>query len=179
MIRDQGLVLSGLLSDRMYGVHSRPYQPAGVWTRTAGASETFYIPSRGEDAYRRGVYTIMRRNNPYPSFVNFDATDRSTCTFKRDVSNTPLQALNLLNDPVFVEFAEAFGKRIATEGGGNLEDRLVWAFRTALAREPREPELQLLHSAFTSVLGESSSEDRAYFEVATILLNLHETINRS
>lgn len=179
MIRDQGLQLSGLLSDRMFGVHSRPYQPAGVWTRTAGASETFYIPSLGEDAYRRGVYTIMRRNNPYPSFVNFDATDRSTCTFKRDVSNTPLQALNLLNDPVFVEFAEAFGKRIAAEGGNSLDEQLVWAFRSALSRQPRESELQLLHSAFSSVLGESNSEERAFFEVATILLNLHETIHRS
>ena len=179
MIRDQALVFSGLLSGRMFGVHSRPYQPAGVWTKTAGASETFYIPSEGEDAYRRGVYTILRRNNPYPSFVNFDATDRSTCTFKRDVSNTPLQALTLLNDPVYVEFAEAFGKRIAREGGESLDEKLVWAFRIALARHPREPELQLLHSAFTSVLGESASEDRAYFEVATILLNLHETINRS
>lgn len=179
MIRDQALAFSGLLSDRMFGVHSRPYQPAGIWTKTAGATETYYIPSRGEDAYRRGVYTIIRRNNPYPSFVNFDATDRGICLIQRDISNTPLQALNLLNDPVYVEIAKAFAKRIATEGGKTLDDQLRWAFRTALARAPREPELQLLHSAFASVGGDSPAEERSYFEIATILLNLHETINRS
>ncbi|MEM9282465.1 MAG: PSD1 and planctomycete cytochrome C domain-containing protein [Verrucomicrobiota bacterium] len=178
-IRDQALSVSGLLSERMHGVHSRPYQPDTIWQRTAGATETYYIPSKGEDAYRRGVYTIWRRNNPYPMFINFDATDRGVCVIQRDVSNTPLQALNLLNDPVYVEMAEAFARRIATEGGQSLDDRIEWAFRTVLARFPRESEHQLLESAFTSVLGDSNSEQRAYFELATILLNLHETINRS
>lgn len=178
-IRDQALAISGLLSDRMHGVHVRPYQPATFWRKTAGASETYYIPSKGEDAYRRGVYTLWRRNSHYPSFANFDAPDRTACVVQRDVSNTPLQALTLLNDPVYVEIAEAFGARIAEEGGETVEEQITWAFRTALARSPREPEVQLLRSAFDSVLGDSKSKEKAYREVATILLNLHETITRS
>lgn len=179
VIRDQALAISGLLSERMYGAHVRPYQPATFWRKTAGASETYYIPSKGENAHRRGVYTIWRRNSHYPSFANFDAPDRAACVVQRDVSNTPLQALTLLNDPVYVEMAEAFAERIAQEGGETLEDRIAWAFRTALARSPSDPERQLLHSAFASVLGDTKSEEKAYNEVATILLNLHETINRS
>ena len=179
VIRDQALSISGLLSERMHGAHVRPYQPATFWRKTAGASETYYIPSKGENAYRRGVYTIWRRNSHYPSFANFDAPDRAACVVQRDVSNTPLQALTLLNDPAYVEMAKAFAKRIAQEGGNTLEDKIEWAFRTALSRIPREPEKQLLHSAFSSVLGDTQSEEKAYNEVATILLNLHETINRS
>ena len=98
---------------------------------------------------------------------------------QRDVSNTPLQALTLMNDPVYVGIAEAFGKRIIKEGGTTIDDRIDWAFRTTLTRAPREPERLLLHSAFETVRSESGSEEKAWREVATILLNLHETINRS
>lgn len=178
-IRDQGLALSGLLSDRVHGATVRPFQPDGVWRNTAGASETYYIPSQGEDAYRRGVYTLWRRGAHYPSFANFDAPDRSACVVKRDRSNTPLQALTLLNDPVYVEMATAFGRRIEKEGGSTVEERIDWAFRTALARSPRESERLLLQSAFETVLADTNSTSAAYREVATILLNLHETINRS
>jgi hypothetical protein len=179
MIRDQALAISGLLSTRSYGVSVRPYQPDTFWRKTAGASETYYVPSPGDDAHRRGVYTLWRRNAHYPSFANFDAPDRSACVVKRDISNTPLQALTLLNDPVYVEMADAFGKRIKNEGGATLEARLQWAFRTTLTRAPSEPEFQLLHSAFETVRAESGSEEKAWREIATILLNLHETINRS
>jgi len=179
IIRDQALAISGLLSDERGGVHVRPFQPSDYWRPTAGKSETHYLPSDGEDAHRRGVYTLWRRNAHYPSFANFDAPDRASCVVQRDVSNTPLQALTLLNDPVYVEMAEAFGKRIAEEGGDTLDDRLVWAFRTALAREPRESEKRLLHSAFESAKGSKDSTQAAYTEIATILLNLHETITRS
>lgn len=178
-IRDQALAISGLLSEKQYGVHVRPSQPATFWRKTAGASETYYIPSRGENAYRRGVYTLWRRNAHYPSFANFDAPDRSSCVVQRDISNTPLQSLTLLNDPVYVEMANAFADRISKEGGKSLDDQITWAFRTALAREPQEAERQLLSSAFESALGDSKSKLKAYREVATILLNLHETINRS
>lgn len=178
-IRDQGLAISGLLSERRNGIHVRPYQPATFWRKTAGSSETYYIPSEGENAHRRGVYTLWRRNSHYPSFANFDAPDRTACVVQRDVSNTPLQALTLLNDPVYVEMAEAFGDRIASEGGASIDERIEWAFRIALARSPREPERQLLRSAFETVLAESKSEEKAHREIATILLNLHETINRS
>ncbi|MEM1294694.1 MAG: PSD1 and planctomycete cytochrome C domain-containing protein [Verrucomicrobiota bacterium] len=178
-IRDQALAISGLLSRRMHGVHSRPFQPEGVWRKTAGNSETYYINSKGEDAYRRGVYTIWRRNNHYPSFANFDAPDRGACVVKRDVSNTPLQSLTLLNDPAYVEMTRAFGQRIITEGGESLDERLDWAFRSVLARSPRDSERSLLHAAFEKVYLGPDSESEAYLEIATILFNLHETINRS
>lgn len=178
-IRDQALAISGLLSERMHGVHSRPFQPEGVWRKTAGASETYYINSKGEDAYRRGVYTIWRRNNHYPSFANFDAPDRGACVVKRDVSNTPLQSLTLLNDPAFIEMTHAFGQRILAEGGESLDERLDWAFRSVLARTPRESERRLFHAAFEKVYAGPDNEAEAYLEIATILFNLHETINRS
>lgn len=179
MIRDQALAISGLLSEKLYGVNVRPFQPDGFWRKSAGASEDHYVASSGEDAHRRGVYTLWRRNSHYPSFANFDAPDRTACVVKRDISNTPLQALTLLNDPVYVEIADAFGKRIANEGGGTLDERLTRAFRTALTRTPLESELQLLRSAFETVRSDSGADEKAYREVATILLNLHESINRS
>jgi len=178
-IRDQALAISGLLHERIGGAPVRPYQPDDFWRPTAGVTETYYLPSRGEDAHRRGVYTLWRRNAHYPSFANFDAPDRAACTVQRDVSNTPLQALTLLNDPAYVEMAEAFAARIASEGGEALEDRIDWAFRTALARSPRESERQLLRSAYQTVLASSGCEERAHRELATILLNLHESITRS
>jgi len=178
-IRDQGLAISGLLDRRLFGVNVRPYQPATFWRKSAGQSETYYVPSQGSDAHRRGVYTLWRRNAHYPSFANFDAPDRSACVVQRDVSNTPLQALTLLNDPVYVEMAAAFGNRIAREGGADTSTRLEWAFRTALTRAPSEPERQLLLSAIETVKAESGSEEEAWREVATILLNLHELIHRS
>lgn len=179
IIRDQSLAVSGLLDRRLFGVHVRPYQPATFWRKSAGQSETYYVPSQGSDAHRRGVYTLWRRNAHYPSFANFDAPDRTACVVQRDVSNTPLQALTLLNDPVYVEMAAAFGKRIEREGGAGTASRIDWAFRTALTRTPLEPERQLLLSAFETVRTETGSEEKAWREVATILLNLHETIHRS
>ncbi len=178
-IRDQALAISGLLSERRYGATVRPYQPASFWRKTAGAGEDYWVPSTGEDAYRRGVYTMWRRNAHYPSFANFDAPDRSACVVQRETSNTPLQALTLLNDPVYVEAADSFAARIARDGGDSVEGRLSWAFRTALARTPGFDEQQVLHSAYLAVLGDTGSEHEALVEVATILLNLHETITRN
>ncbi len=178
-IRDQALAISGLLVERLGGPSVRPFQPATFWRKTAGASETYYIPSVGDDAYRRGAYTLWRRNAHYPSFANFDAPDRTVCVVQRDVSNTPLQALTLLNDPVYVEVAEAFGRRIAAEGGATLDERLLWAFRTALARFPSAEERALLRSSFDAALANYQSDAAAFREIATILLNLHESINRS
>ncbi len=178
-IRDQALAVSGLLDRSLFGVPVRPFQPATFWRKSAGASEIYYLPSSGGDAHRRGVYTLWRRNAHYPSFANFDAPDRTACTVQRDVSNTPLQALTLLNDPVYVEAAEAFARRIAKEAVGDSAAKIEWAFRTALTRVPDEAERQLLLSAFETVRAESKSEAAAWKEVAVILLNLHESICRS
>ena len=169
VIRDNALAVSGLLVRGSGGPAARPFQPDGVWRKTAGAGEEHYAASAGPDAHRRGVYTLWRRNAHYPSFAAFDAPDRTACTVQRDVSNTPLQALALLNDPVYVEMAEAFGRRIEAEGGPTIDDQLRWAFRTTLAREPTAEETAVLREAFDAA---------GYGEVATILLNLHETIHR-
>lgn len=179
LIRDQALAISGLLCRDVGGIHVRPYQPPTFWRKTAGAGEDMYLPSTGKDAYRRGLYTLWRRNAHYPGFANFDAPDRSACVIQRDSSNTPLQALTLLNDRVYVEAATAFGRRIQSEAGATLDQKVQWAFRTALSRAPNEGERSILKSAFEQVLQQTGSEKAAARELATIILNLHETIHRS
>ncbi len=178
-IRDQALHISGLLVDQKFGPNVRPYQPASVWGATAGASEKYWLANEGQERHRRGVYTLWRRNNHYPSFANFDAPDRSLCVVQRDRSNTPLQALTLLNDPAFIEMAKAFGARIREEGGEDLDSRIDWAFLTALSRAPSDQEKNFLKDTFSEMKTEGSSDERIFTEFATILLNLHETITRS
>ena len=111
LIRDNALYISGLLSTKMYGRPVRPLQPANFW-RVIGEVDNKYYISENEDLYRRGIYTIWRRSAHYPSFANFDAPSRGACNVMRKFSNTPLQALTLLNDPVYVEIAKAFAARI-------------------------------------------------------------------
>jgi hypothetical protein len=101
-IRDNALAAAGLLSLKQGGPPVYPPQPEGIW-RVTGEVDNNYYTSTGEDRYRRGLYTIWRRSGPYPSFVAFDAPDRSACVVARPRTNTPLQALTLLNDPVFVD----------------------------------------------------------------------------
>ena len=110
-IRDVALQVSGLLSKKMYGPSVKPPQPDGIW-RVTGNVDNSYKFSTGEDRYRKGVYTIWRRSAHYPSFANFDAPDRGACAVKRTRSNTPMQALTLMNDEVYVEAAQAFAKRL-------------------------------------------------------------------
>ena len=118
-IRDQALVVSGLLSDKMYGPSVMPYQPDGVWTVVY--SNDKWETSDGEDAYRRGLYTYLRRSSPYPSFISFDASERETCLSRRINTNTPLQALITLNDPVYVEAAMNVAKQVENIEGGRTE----------------------------------------------------------
>jgi hypothetical protein len=177
-IRDNALAVSGLLSLKMGGPPVYPPQPEGVWRKAAGAGPTSYTPSAGADRYRRGIYTIWKRNGHYPAFATFDAPDRSSCTLQRSRSNTPLQALVLLNDESYVEMARALGKRMASEFQGSVEDRLRLGFRTVLSRKPSATELQTLRDAFEKAREDRPSPHDAFFEVATILLNLHETIHR-
>src|SRR5207253_11196981 len=124
---------AGLLSHKQSGPPIRPYQPDGLWTKVGGA-RVDYVVSLPEDRYRRSVYVVWKRASPYPSFVNFDATARLACTVKRSRSNTPLQALTLLNDPVYVEAALALARRVVTEKpGANVEERLRFAVRLCVA----------------------------------------------
>ncbi|HUE72890.1 MAG TPA: PSD1 and planctomycete cytochrome C domain-containing protein [Pirellulaceae bacterium] len=178
-IRDNALAMAGLLSLKQGGPPVKPPQPEGVWTVT-GLVDNSYKTSPGEDAYRRGIYVVWRRSAPYPSFMNFDASIRATCTVNRSRSNTPLAALTLLNDPVYVEAAEALARRIVAEAPSIADDsRIRQGFMLALCREPTAAEL----SAVVKLLSESrerhgNSEQAVWQELATVLLNLDETITK-
>jgi hypothetical protein len=152
MIRDQALAASGLLSRKMFGTSVNPPQPA-IGLSAAFGSGIDWATSDGEDRHRRGLYTTWRRSNPYPSMAAFDAPNREVCTLRRGRTNTPLQALVTLNDPVYIEAAQALARRIASyqpseavaSGSGGDPDaltvaRVVYGFRTCLARPPSESE---------------------------------------
>ena len=199
-IRDNALQIAGLLSPKRGGPAVFPPQPPGVW-RSNGHTVARYTPSEGEDARRRGVYTVWRRTTPYPSFVNFDAGDRTACVARRSSSNTPLQALTLLNDVVYVEAALAFADRVLRElPAGSTQERVGHAVRIALARPPTAAESALLvplvearlawarrePAAAAALLGgvpgfaASPGIDRAelaaWFHATRVILNLDETI---
>ena len=193
-IRDNALAIAGLLNPKLGGPPIHPYQPDGLWVKVGGQRYD-YVVSPGDEKHRRGLYVIWKRGAPYPSFVNFDANSRLACRVKRPRSNTPLQALTLMNDPVYVEAAMAFAKRVLTEKTA-ANDRLIHAFRLATARAPRAEELatltQLLTSAraadaksakdfvgkFELPAGVSAEEFAAWYALAAALLNLDETISK-
>jgi hypothetical protein len=197
-IRDNALSIAGLLSLNQGGEPVRPYQPDGIWVKVGGQRYD-YLVSPGEEKYRRGLYVVLKRGAPYPSFMNFDATNRMACRVKRPRSNTPLQALTLLNDPVYVEATMAFAKRVLLEGKGSSDERIDYAFRVALARPPRPAEAQILKTLFNAELAamkESPGEAKklvgsfalppkvtpeefaAWYAVCSAILNLDETITK-
>jgi mono/diheme cytochrome c family protein len=135
LVRDQALALSGLLSRKMYGPSVYPPQPPGLWQAAFNGQRT-WATSRGEDRYRRGLYTFWRRTVPYPSMAAFDAPSRETCAVRRMRTNTPLQAFVTLNDPVYVEAAQALARRIVKEGGATAEGRARFGLRLCLCRPP-------------------------------------------
>ncbi|MCU0880974.1 MAG: DUF1553 domain-containing protein, partial [Pirellulaceae bacterium] len=197
-IRDNALAAAGLLSSKLYGPPVYPPQPEGVW-RVTGLVDNTYRTSQGEDAWRRGLYTVQRRSAPYPSFTSFDAPDRSACTVKRPRTSTPLQALVLQNDPVFVEAARALADRVLLAEDAS-DNRLVFAFRAVLSREPTAAERSQLSAIFAEARGRYEADSQAaetlrgehslpagaavaewaaWFNVAHVLLNLDETITRN
>ena len=113
MIRDSALAVAGLLSPKMYGPPVMPYQPEGIWRSTYNTDT--WVTSPGDDRYRRGLYTFLKRTSPYPAMLTFDAPTREFCTVRRISTNTPLQALVTLNDPVYVEAAQALARRMVRE----------------------------------------------------------------
>ncbi|MCA9101247.1 MAG: PSD1 domain-containing protein [Planctomycetales bacterium] len=205
-IRDNALAASGLLSLKQGGPPVYPEQPDGVW-RVTGQVDNTYRTSSGEDRYRRGLYTVWRRSAPYPSFVAFDAPDRSSCVVQRPRTNTPLQALALLNDPVYTEAALALAHRILADvTDGDVPQRVRYGFRRCLAREPSGAELDALaalyreqherlgndRAAVEAILAHSehagigdgidqhnATELAAWYYVASVLLNLDEMITKS
>jgi len=165
MIRDQALAVSGLLSAKMFGAPVNPPQPKMGVSAAFGATVD-WENSRGEDRYRRGLYTTWRRSNPYPSMITFDAPSREVCTVRRERSNTPLQALVTLNDPVFLEAAQSLARHIAATPGSS-EDKLRAGFRGCLVREPSEKELAELLMLFNRSLGRFTGDAVQATAIAT------------
>jgi hypothetical protein len=143
MLRDAALASSGLLVNRLGGPPTKPYQPPGLW-QGQNAFLPVYVPDKGEGLYRRSLYTFWRRTSPPPNMLAFDAPSREVCVVRRQTTSTPLQPLVLLNDPQFVEAAEALGERALREGGRTLESRLAYLFRSTATRRPSDRELHLL-----------------------------------
>jgi hypothetical protein len=170
LIRDNLLAISGQLSDKIGGPSVYPHQPDGLWEEISGADVTVYPTSEGEDQQRRGLYTFLRRGNPNPMVLNFDGSNRSACVTKRDRSNTPVQALNLLNDLTFVAAASAFAEWIERAPGDDAT-KAVTAFRRAVARRPSDAEVAALLAL--------QRKHGSWFSVAQVLLNLDETITKS
>lgn len=149
-IRDQALFISGLLSNQIGGPSVKPYQPDGLWQEIA--TDTDYVQSHGEDLYRRSLYTYWKRTVAPPTMVTLDATSREACVVQRARTNTPLQALALMNDITFVEAARVFAQRVMVRIDGSIEDRIRHAFVIATARVPRPEELAILKRRFQNSL---------------------------
>lgn len=188
MIRDNALAIGGLLDLKQFGPPIYPFQPDGIWKKIGGISYQYKI-SPGSEQYRRGVYVVHKRGSPYPSFVNFDGTARFACTVKRSRTNTPLQALTLLNDPVYVEAAKSLARRVRAEKkNGTLEEQIDHAFQICTARRPTKTERDALMGLYRQQLkadsqdepqpSSQSKKDDAWYCVATVLLNMHETFTK-
>jgi hypothetical protein len=198
MVRDQALAASGLLSTKLYGSPVKPMQPS-MGLSAAFGSGIDWTTSEGPDRYRRALYTTWRRSNPYPSMATFDAPNREVCTVRRGRTNTPLQALVTLNDPVYIEAAQALARKVVAEGGTSAADRVTHAFRLALSRPPTAEEQSRLvklyetsHAKFekqpdaakrlaTEPIGAlpkdvAAPELAAWTVVGNVLLNLDEAL---
>ncbi|MEM6347013.1 MAG: DUF1553 domain-containing protein [Bacteroidota bacterium] len=150
MIRDNALAASGLLNRKIGGESVKPYQPKGLWIEKGSFSHVLlnYKEDTGEDLYRRGMYTFIRRTSPPPSMSAFDAPDRSVCTIQRENTNTPLQALVLLNDPQYVEAARVMAERVQLTGLAERSDQIAMAFRLSTGRQPTDKELSVLRQQY-------------------------------
>jgi hypothetical protein len=202
MIRDQALSLAGLLNDKMGGPAVKIYQPDGLWEQlSAFQGRKLFERSKGADLWRRSVYTYWKRTVPPPSLTIFDAPTREFCVVRRQASSTPLQALALLNDEMYMEASRKFAERMMKEGGASPAVRLAWAFRLATSRAATTAELAILERGFSQRLAQyradpasaakllaageaprdpalDAVELAAYTTTAGVLLNLDEVITR-
>jgi hypothetical protein len=200
-IRDSALAVAGLLTRELGGASVRPYQPAGLWQDVSVERRAVYEPSKGADLYRRSLYTFWKRTCPPPGMVSFDAPDRETCTIRRGRTNTPLQALVLLNDPTYLEAARQLAGQALRAPLNSDEDRLSWIWNQILQRSPEPPEtawlLPFLAEARKSFeqdenraeallkVGDSgnatvatATELASWTAVASLLMNLDEFVTR-
>jgi hypothetical protein len=165
MLRDQALALSGLLVPTVGGPSVKPFQPTGLWEAVSYNGEETYMPDTGDGLWRRSLYTYVKRQSPHPMLLTFDGPTREKCTVRRSSTNTPLQALILLNDETFLKAADALAKK--SEGQSN---RIAWIFRTATQREPDAEELLLLEGLL--------KRRHSWTVVAHTILNLDEVITK-
>jgi len=205
-IRDAALKVSGLLVDRVGGPSVRPYQPAGLWLEishfgSSPATSQVFVQDHGEKLYRRSMYTYWKRTVPPPAMISLDAPNRELCVMRRASTNTPLQALVLLNDPQFVEASRALAERAILEGPQSVSDRIGFIFELATTRLPTEQETEILQQAYENSLAEFKdnpsraeeylrvgesvrnsqielAEHAAWASVASMILNLSETITK-
>jgi hypothetical protein len=207
MIRDQALCVSGLVAHKIGGPSVSPYQPPGLWEELSSRGDSsnwtaqVFELSQGEDLYRRSMYTFWKRTSPPPQMIALDAPDRETCTVRRARTNTPLQALILMNDPTYVEASRKLAERMLTQGGATDDERLAFAFRLATSRMPKAEEIKILremldqerqiyrHDAAAAEavmkVGQSPFNEEldvqelaAWTMVASAILNLDETLTK-
>ncbi|MSR56438.1 MAG: DUF1553 domain-containing protein [Planctomycetaceae bacterium] len=200
LVRDNALAVSGLLAPRIGGMSVRPYQPDGYWDILNKPPRVWTI-SPGDDLYRRGLYTHWQRQYLHPMLLAFDAPSREECAADRPRSNTPMQALALLNDPTFVEAARVLAERAVRDGGITPDERIGWLYRQALSRAPQPAEAAVLETLLQRHLANyradpASAADlltvgrspmpancdvvelAAWTNLARVILNLHDTIMR-
>jgi len=201
MVRDNALAISGLLSEKMHGPPVMPYQPDGLW-RSIGRNQPKWKMETDEDRFRRGVYIIWKRDAPYPSLMNFDAPDRTACVAQRPRTNTPLQALTLLNDPAYGEMAIGLAIRMLQAEEASDEARIRRGFRLSVSRDPTAAEIDIVRSLLAAerelvesqpeliqqrvslrqpgfpIDWEDERELAIWFAIANALLNLDETMTQ-
>ncbi|MCE9531180.1 MAG: DUF1553 domain-containing protein [Planctomycetes bacterium] len=159
MLRDQALFTSGLLVEKIGGPSVKPYQPPGLWKELSGAAD--YVPDQGENLYRRSLYTFWKRTVASPTLMLFDASPRETCSVRESRTNTPIQALALLNDVIFVETARQLAQRVIASTGGIENGRIETAFRACTGRAPSKAELQILQEGYAQHLAEFRADPAA------------------
>jgi len=202
-VRDQALAISGLLVEKIGGPSVKTYQPEGLWADLIqdGVGRDHYIQDHGDKLYRRSLYSFWKRTIPPPSMANFDAPGRDTYTLQRGATNSPLQALDLMNDVAYLEAARMLGERMIKEGGSTVEQRIGFAFLLATGRSPDARETGILGDSLHNALDRFQSkpdnalkylkqgehprdpkldvkELAAYSSVASVILNLDETVTK-
>ena len=204
IVRDNAIALSGLLHKRIGGPSVKPPQPGGLWKAvgfTGSNTDTFRKDIGAEKVYRRSLYTFWKRTAPPPQMNILDAPSREACTIRRERTNTPMQALMLMNDPQFVEAARSLAERTIREGGKTPEERVIYIFEMATAREPKPAEAALLLKTMQAhaeelkadpeaakeliAVGESKPDEKldavevaTWTMIANLILNLDEVLNK-
>lgn len=160
-VRDQALFVSGLLTEKIGGKSVKPYHPTGLYELvTAGSTTNVYTEDKGEALYRRSLYTYWKRSVPHPAMMIFDASGREVCSMKRPRSNTPLQALNLMNDPIYIESARHLAKRMI-DSSDDIRERIRFGYRVVLSREPSAREIFVFERAYDRTRSDFENDPHA------------------